>query len=172
MKSSLFKAQCDGMNEMRAPRINSRLGQLSSGQPGRPSRLALTIIVVAFVALVATAITILAVNSSNCRQDADCFIARAQQCKAATLRSDIANGTIVKYVEKDCTLTKSIDTFGPAEPQQVVDYFKGKNMTCVYVKGNFNPVLIDGLTIDGCTGTLREAIVTLQTVRAINEASK
>ncbi len=128
------------------------------------------IIGVAFVLLAAVAIIILVVSGRDCGRDADCFVARAQQCETAMLRSEIANGTIIKYEEKGCTVTTSIDTFGPAEPQIVVDYFKGKTMLCTYTQGQFDPALIKGLTTEGCTGTLRDAILGLQSAQLVNEA--
>ncbi len=96
----------------------------------------------------------------DCAWDKDCFIAQANQCSPTKVREDIS-GSILSYQSfMDCTLTKRFESFGPAEPQEVVSFFSGKQMSCVYEPGYFPTELVQSLTSgnERCTGALKDAI--------------
>jgi len=99
-------------------------------------------------------------SMQDCAWDKDCFIAQANQCSLSQVKEDVS-GSIMSYQSfTDCTLTKRFESFGPKEPQEVVSFFSGKQMSCVYEQGYFPPELVQSLTSgnERCTGTLKDAI--------------
>ncbi len=124
------------------------------------------IIAISAIALAVLLLILIAVwpKSTNCDYDNDCFIEKADNCKPAVVRGTIGDGTIVKYSTKNCILTKEIESFSETEPQQVIDFFKNKKLTCKYEKQNFNGAQLFGLSIgiEDCEGELKDAIEELR----------
>ena len=95
----------------------------------------------------------------DCGTGTDCFIAAANSCSAAVVRTNIA-GSIVEHQTQDCTYTRRMLTISDAEPAEVQQLFANKSLSCAYQKGSFDPQLVStiSLGIDGCTGELKDAI--------------
>jgi hypothetical protein len=95
---------------------------------------------------------------ANC-MDPTCFTTAANNCQSATFQNNIA-GSIIKYDTKNCILTKTILKMNETEPQEMIDLFQGKSMTCTYTQDDFNTDLINSLTIgtDLCSGDLKDTI--------------
>lgn len=103
--------------------------------------------------------------AADCGYDRVCFVFYADDCQKAVLREEVTGGTIIKYQSSSrCTVTKSIETFGTAEPEEVVDAFKGKKMVCSYERNNFDPLIAEGISLglNYCQGELRDAIIDLR----------
>jgi len=99
----------------------------------------------------------------NC-DDSACFEQRANNCEVVEMQGTIGDGTIVKYEAQDCVLTKSISSFSETEPQEVIDFFGEKKMTCEYSKDNFDETWVQGLAlgVDSCDGELKDSIIELR----------
>jgi hypothetical protein len=120
--------------------------------------------ILVLIIIIAGAVYLVLPKAVDCGNDKSCFIINANECKSAVLREDIAAGTTVKYSAKACVLSKSIETFSIAEPEEVVSFFQGKQMTCAYTQNNFDSTLLDGLStgMENCEGDLKDAITELR----------
>ncbi len=96
---------------------------------------------------------------NDCKNDSNCFIYMANQCKAAKMETIIA-GSVYDFSEKNCVLTKTLALMNDSEPSDLRDLLEYKNMTCSYEKGSFDPNLINtvSLGIEGCTGDLADGL--------------
>jgi len=103
-------------------------------------------------------------SSADCGFDKACFIEKADACESAEVRDIIADGTIVKYTTDNCVLTKEIEEFSDTEPEEVVSFFKGREMKCPYRENEFDPATIEGLSfgMENCEGNLKDAIIELR----------
>lgn len=101
--------------------------------------------------------------TTTCESEA-CFIERANGCLPTTYRSELAGSTIL-YQVKDCTLYKSLNEFGPDEPEVVKEFFSNKEMRCPITQNAFDSIYLDGIVggMDNCEGSLKNAILQLQT---------
>ncbi len=92
-----------------------------------------------------------------------CFLQYANDCKPA---SYIVNeeGTVYEYnLDNECTFTKTITLVSNNEPQEIINLFEGKSLTCEYIKGNFEQRWVTTLlgSLNRCTGELKEALYEL-----------
>lgn len=108
-------------------------------------------------------------KTTDCKTDKICFVEKANECKKAVLRDTIVEGTTVKYTTKNCILTKTIEEFSEAEPEEVTTFFKDKEMACPYTKTAFDASWIEGLSfgIEQCEGQLKDAILELRLAQLI-----
>jgi len=90
----------------------------------------------------------------------DCFTSKANKCLAATFKNQI-EGTTVYYETNNCVLTKTIQALDPNEPQEIVDAFLGKSMTCKFNKNDFSPLFLNSITgyLEACEGPLKDKIL-------------
>jgi hypothetical protein len=90
----------------------------------------------------------------------DCFTSKANKCMAATFTNQI-EGTTVYYKTNNCVLTKTIQALDPSEPQEIVDAFLGKRMTCKFNKDDFSPLFLNSITgyLEACEGPLKDQIL-------------
>ena len=89
-----------------------------------------------------------------------CFISKANKCMAATFMNQI-EGTTFYYETNNCVLTKKIQDLDPSEPQEIVDAFLGKSMTCKFNKNDFSPLFLNSVTgyLEACKGPLKDKIL-------------
>lgn len=110
-------------------------------------------------------IALLLTGTANECNDDLCFIQNAQECKDTTyIKEEGTTGSLVLYEINGCTLEKSIYTFAPEEPVEIVQLFGDRVMTCSYTKNGFDEEWISSLVagIDSCSGDLRDAIFELK----------
>ena len=105
-------------------------------------------------------------ETTDCGYDKQCFMEKANACKKAILRVEIADGTIVKYTSKGCSITKIFEEFSKTEVQEVIDFLKAKEMKCDYKKGQFNILMIEDIAggLEYCKGELKDAIIELRSI--------
>ncbi|MBT4541188.1 hypothetical protein HOC35_06780 [Candidatus Woesearchaeota archaeon] len=92
-----------------------------------------------------------------------CFFEMANQCKSVTYKIDEA-GTVYNFESsKDCVFTKTITKVSDTEPQDIIDLFEGKALTCEYTKESFETKWVTTLLggLDECNGALKEAFYEL-----------
>jgi hypothetical protein len=96
---------------------------------------------------------------ADCGEDKDCFIALSNECGKGTVK-EVFGGSIVRYTTKNCVLEKRIESFDTAEPEEIKQLFRNKNMRCRYEEGSYNAELVDSLLggIGDCEGELRDII--------------
>lgn len=102
---------------------------------------------------------VLSENKTNCREDEECFVSQAEKCRPAVMFQDFSGSTL-KYTSENCVLVKEFDKFSEDEPLEVRELLEGKTMECKYREGDFNSILVKGLTegIEKCEGDLKDAI--------------
>lgn len=92
--------------------------------------------------------------------DAACFITAANNCEDmnVTLTGNVATFTYTS--SQPCVFTKTLVSVDANETQQMKDFLNGKNMTCTYERGKFNPGLVTSLVdgMENCTGDLKDAL--------------
>ena len=91
--------------------------------------------------------------------DQAAIIAAANNCTpmTVTITDDVAT---YQETSANCSFTKTLVQLNPGETQQMKTLLEGKNMTCLYTKGNFDPRLVTSLIggIENCTGDLKDDI--------------
>jgi len=92
--------------------------------------------------------------------DLGCFLEQAANCEPAIYTTKIATATIELKIKPGCKLIKKILGLDSDEAAEIRAFFTGKEMTCSYDKGAFNPVLAKQISgpLDDCTGNLVDAI--------------
>jgi len=142
---------------------------MARGQLAQRPRLALIILVVSL--LVAIAGTVLWLSLPRTCADRGCFFTAANSCSGATYSELFGNGTVVTYESSGCSITKRITGFAVDEHPAVRSYFEGKTMRCTYEKEAFPPSLLEGLSVTGCSGTLRDAMLDFEALVLLGEAT-
>jgi len=86
------------------------------------------------------------------------FIAAANNCENmnVTIQEDI--GTFTYSSSQDCIFTKTLVSLNDSETQEMKTLLEGKNMTCIYTKGNFDQRLVTTLIggMENCNGDLKD----------------
>ncbi|MBW3011165.1 hypothetical protein KY326_03030 [Candidatus Woesearchaeota archaeon] len=119
----------------------------------------------AFIPLIIVAILIISLivvftgGPMDCKTDERCFLELANACKAGQYQNTI-DTTTIKYITKNCQLTKEIIGLSPDEPAEVKDLFMGLAMTCNYQQNMFSRAYIDEISgdLETCTGPLATVI--------------
>ncbi len=88
-----------------------------------------------------------------------CFLERAQACKAAKYVHQADKLTYELITDKRCTLTKKVIAVADTEPEQVKAILLDKSMDCNYERNAFNEQYLTTMLggIQSCTGPLKEA---------------
>jgi hypothetical protein len=96
-------------------------------------------------------------------QDQSAFIAAANNCTDTTVTITDAVGTFQYTSSDNCVFTKTLVRLNQSEMQEMKTMLEGKNMTCLYTKGNFDPRLVTSLVggIEYCSGDLKDDITHL-----------
>jgi len=132
-------------------------------EKGKPKRLwvfgLLAILLIIFVVF-----GLAYVAPTKCNTE-DCFISKANKCMAATFMNQI-EGTTFYYETNNCVLTKKIQNLDPSEPQEIIDAFLGKSMTCKFNKNDFSPLFLNSVTgyLEACEGPLKDKILEATTI--------
>ena len=89
--------------------------------------------------------------------DKDCFIAAANDCNSTSITITESYGVMRYETTTDCAFTKTLVTLDDNEGQDMKSLLEGKNLTCVYQKGGFDPQLVNTLIegTENCTGELK-----------------
>ncbi|MBU2523219.1 MAG: hypothetical protein KKE23_02930 [Nanoarchaeota archaeon] len=118
----------------------------------------------AIVAAILIVVSIISLTSSTCRTD-ECFIQKANECQTVNMEKVIA-GSIYRFSEKDCILTKTAKTMSATEPSSVVALLQSRSMVCPYNQGNFDDNLITTVLVgtENCSGELKIALDTLKSI--------
>ncbi|VVC03722.1 Uncharacterised protein [Candidatus Burarchaeum australiense] len=92
-----------------------------------------------------------------------CFIAAANNCKAMDLTLTDDAGTFSYSSTSACVFTKTLVSLGANESQDMKQLLEGKNMTCIYEQGKFDPRLVTSLLygIEYCDGELKDGLGSL-----------
>ena len=114
--------------------------------------------IIIVLAVIFTSVIFFSPFSKTCKTQ-DCFITAANNCESATYTTSYETLTL-KLSTKDCIFTKKVTKVESSEPQDVIDLFKNKELTCQYQKNQFN---LDWLTtmsksLNNCQGSLKDAI--------------
>jgi len=131
----------------------------------------------AFAGMAALAAIILLVTCAGCianspapapplagtGQDTAAFIAAANDCRDMTLAATGGVGTFTYTSTSGCTFTKTLVRLNASETQGMKTMLEGKNMTCMYTKGNFDPRLVTSLVggMEYCNGDLKDNLAKL-----------
>jgi len=96
-------------------------------------------------------------------QEQSAFIAAAKNCTDTTVTITDAVGTFQYTSSDNCVFTKTLVRLNQSEMQEMKTMLEGKNMTCLYTKGNFDPRLVTSLVggIEYCSGDLKDDITNL-----------
>lgn len=122
------------------------------------------IIIVIIISIITSFFFINKLSTVNCGFDSECFLKNANQCKPSNLRLVYVDNTIIQYTStRDCVLEKEIISFDENEPDLLVHLLSEKKMFCSYNYNEFNETWIEDLylSIDECSGELKEAILEL-----------
>jgi len=89
--------------------------------------------------------------------DKACFIAAANDCNSTNITVKEDFGVMHYETSTDCAFTKTMVKLDDNESQEMKNLLEGKNMTCVYAKGSFDPRLVNSLIegTENCTGELK-----------------
>jgi hypothetical protein len=98
----------------------------------------------------------------DCKYDLDCFKAAAEACGSVVVFQNLQD-TVLSFEAENCVLTKSIASFGPSEPPQVIELLSGKTMACRFAPGFLPSSLLSGLATGAsqCSGPLKDALYQL-----------
>ncbi len=92
--------------------------------------------------------------------DAGCFIEAANDCEDMnlTLIGDV--GTFAYSSSEYCVFTKTLVSLGANESQAMKGFLEGRNMTCTYERGEFNPAWVTSLIggMEYCHGDLKDRL--------------
>lgn len=118
-----------------------------------------TYMIIILAVIIFTAAVLFLFSPAGCITE-ECFMEKANKCEPAKFKNTI-KGTVVSYEANNCVLTKKILSLEPEEPQEIVDAFMGKNMTCRYQMNNFNPLYLTTITglLNTCEGELKTAVL-------------
>ncbi|HVP96118.1 hypothetical protein [Methanoregula sp.] len=95
--------------------------------------------------------------------DQAAIIAAANNCTETSVTITDAVGTFRYTSTTNCSLTKTLVQLNASEMQEMKTLLEGKNMTCWYTKGSFDPRLVTSLVggIEYCSGDLKDDITKL-----------
>ena len=100
---------------------------------------------------------------TNFCSDKACFIAAANDCNSTNITITEDYGVMRYETTTDCAFTKTLMSLSDNENQDMKSLLGGKNMTCVYQKGSFDPRLVNTLVegTENCTGELKTDLARL-----------
>jgi hypothetical protein len=86
------------------------------------------------------------------------FINAANNCENASLTATDNVGTFTYSSYDSCVFTKTLVNLNANESQEMKNLLNGKNMTCIYTKGNFDQRWVTSLIygIENCSGDLKD----------------
>ena len=95
--------------------------------------------------------------NTTCTDEA-CFIAAANNCENTNLTVTDNVGTFSYSSSEYCIFTKTLVSLNANESQEMKNLLEGKNMTCMYTKGNFDQRWVTSLIygIENCSGGLKD----------------
>jgi len=101
--------------------------------------------------------------SGNLSPEQAAFIAAANKCSETNMTTTGIAGTFTYSVSSDCTFTKTLVRLNESETLGMKTMLEGKNMTCVYTKGNFDSRWVTSLVggMEYCNGDLKDALAKL-----------
>lgn len=101
-------------------------------------------------------------TSATACSNKQCFVTAANNCGNETIQVTEDYG-VVKYSISGCILTKTIVSMNQNESADIKKIVGGKNMTCLFTKGNFDQDWINSLVlgVEKCKGGLKDAIADL-----------
>jgi hypothetical protein len=96
-------------------------------------------------------------------QDAAAFIAAANNCRDMNMTVTGGVGTFTYTSTPGCTFIKTLVRLNASETAGMKTMLEGKNMTCSYTKGNFDPRLVTSLIggMEYCNGELKDNLAKL-----------
>ncbi len=102
-------------------------------------------------------------NHTTLCSDKQCFIAAANDCNKTDISVTENIGLIQYSSSTDCVFTKTLVKLDDNETQDMKNILEGKNMTCVYQKGQFDSRLVNTLIggTETCDGELKTNLVKL-----------
>lgn len=91
--------------------------------------------------------------------DTNCFISAANNCGNESIMYTDSVGTF-NYTTSNCVFFKTLVSLNANESQDMKSALEGKNMTCIYDQGQFDPRWVPSLLYgtENCTGDLKEAL--------------
>jgi len=97
------------------------------------------------------------------------FIAKANNCAPGETVIDV-HGSKLKISAEDCLLQKEFISFSKSEPDEIIQLFSGKSMTCPYDAGTLTKDSL-GFTyaIESCSGDLKDAVYMLRRAQILNQ---
>jgi len=95
--------------------------------------------------------------------DTAAFIAAANDCRVMNMTVTGAVGTFTYTSAPGCVFIKTLDRLNASEMAGMKTMLEGKNMTCSYTKGNFDPRLVTSLVggMEYCNGELKDKLAEL-----------
>lgn len=107
-------------------------------------------------------ITPVPTQSGPC-MDKACFIAAANDCRDLNVTISEDTGTFTYSSSGACIFTKTLVSLNASESRQIRNVLEGKNMTCMYTRGKFDPRLVTSLVggIEYCRGDLKDGLARL-----------
>jgi len=95
--------------------------------------------------------------------DPAAFIAAAQDCRDMNMTLTGPVGTFTYSSKSGCVFIKTLDRLNASEAAGMKAMLEGKNMTCSYSKGNFDPRLVTSLVggMEYCNGGLKDKLAEL-----------
>ncbi|WP_321506035.1 hypothetical protein [uncultured Methanoregula sp.] len=91
-------------------------------------------------------------------QDKTCFITAANDCSPLEITVQDDTGTFRYSSSQKCVFTRTLVSLKARESPGVRTMLEGKNMTCIYTRGKFDPQLVTTLTggMEYCQGELKD----------------
>ncbi|HUH78630.1 MAG TPA: hypothetical protein VLY83_01905 [Methanoregula sp.] len=95
--------------------------------------------------------------------DTATFIAAANDCRDMNMTITGAVGTFTYSSTSGCVFIKTLDRLNASETAGMKTMLEGKNMSCSYTKGNFDPRLVSSLVggMEYCNGELKDKLAEL-----------
>lgn len=96
-------------------------------------------------------------------QDTAAFIAAANDCRDMNMTVTGGVGTFSYTSTSGCVFIKTLVRLNASEMAGMKTMLEGKNMTCSYTKGNFDPRLVTSLVggMEYCNGELKDNLAKL-----------
>ncbi len=95
----------------------------------------------------------------DCKDDKDCFISQANECKPALATIPIGSITFLYNTTGNCSIQKTVTFVSAEEPPTTRTLLEGKSVICKYERGEFDNRLIQNMTLgmEDCDGQLKYA---------------
>ena len=134
-------------------------------RPGRTGRAVVSAAALAGIVLLLICAGCTGQNPAPAQTDTDtaAFIAAANDCRVMNMTVTGAVGTFTYTSAPGCVFIKTLDRLNASEMAGMKTMLEGKNMTCSYTKGNFDPRLVTSLVggMEYCNGELKDKLAEL-----------